>query len=229
MKKSAFAVVAASVLSLTAVPAFAQWHSVKRGHDPVVTGSGRIVSQQRAVGNFHRVEIKGATNAQIRFGNEPSLNLRADDNLLPFLTSQVRNGTLILDSRGSYRTRTTPQAVITVPNLDFVNISGSGSAVMAGVNNRSLELLIQGSGDVRATGRTGHVKASIQGSGNADLRGLAAGRADVAVMGSGNVWVDTNGAVTAKSFGSGNVYVLGRPSSLDTQRAGSGRVVVRSR
>jgi hypothetical protein len=229
MRKFAIAVVAASALSLTAVPALAQWHSVKRGHEPTVTGSGRIVSQQRAIGNFHRVEIKGATNAQIRLGVAPSLTLRADDNLLPYLTSQVRNGTLILDSRGSYRSRTTPQAVITVPNLDYVKISGSGNAVMAGVNNRSLDLLVQGSGDIRATGHTGHVKANIQGSGNADLRGLAAGRADVSVMGSGNAWVDTNGAVTAKSFGSGNVYVLGRPSSLDTQRAGSGRVVVRSR
>lgn len=225
MKSSAFAAIAAG-LALSAVPALAQWHSVSHGREPMVTGSGRIVTQSRPVGNFHRVEIKGSTNIKVRLGAAPSVSLRADDNLLPYLTSEVRNGTLILDSRGSFRTKTTPLAVISVPNLDYVHISGSGNAAVAGVNNRSLEMLVQGSGDIRATGRTGNVKATIQGSGNADLRGLAAGRADVSVMGSGNVWIDTNGAVRARSFGSGNVYVLGRPATLDQQRAGSGRVIV---
>ena len=229
MKSPAFSAFAAACLAVTAVPALAQWHSVSRGNQPVVTGSGRIVTQARNVGNFHRLQIRGSTNIQVRLGAAPSLRLRADDNLLPYLTTRVENGTLILDSRGSYRTRTNPLAVITVPNLDYVHISGSGNAALAGVNNRSLEMLVQGSGHIRATGRTGHIKATIHGSGNADLRGLAAGRADVSVMGSGNAWVETNGAVTARSFGSGNVYVLGRPASLETQRGGSGRVVVGSR
>ena len=102
------------------------WHSVSHNGQPVVTGSGRIVAQQRNVGNFNRVELKGSGNAQIRLGAAPSLTVQADDNLLPLLISRVENGTLVLESRGSYRTRTTPRYTITVPNLDYVATSGSG-------------------------------------------------------------------------------------------------------
>ena len=116
-----------------------------------------------------------------------------------------------------------------MPDLDSLKTVGSGNARIGNVSSRRLELTVNGSGDIHATGRANEVKLAIHGSGNGDLRGLASGRADVSVMGSGNAWVATSGAVDARSFGSGNVYVLGRPSQLHTQKAGSGRVIVSSR
>jgi hypothetical protein len=226
MKSFVKAASIAIVASLSTVPVAAQWHSVQQNREPMVTGSGRIVTQQRAVGNFSRIELKGGSNAEVRLGERLSVAVQADDNILGNLTSRVVGRTLVLDSRGSYRTRTAPRYLITVPNIDYLATQGSGNARIHNVANRSIELLIQGSGNVHATGRTGAVKLAVQGSGNGDLRGLASGSAVVSVMGSGNAWVATSGAVTASSFGSGNVYVGGRPASLKTQRAGSGRVVV---
>jgi hypothetical protein len=155
--------------------------------------------------------------------------IRADDNLLSHLTSELVDGTLRLDTRGSFRTHTTPQVYLTVPDLESVHSSGSGDAFITDVANRGLELVMQGSGDMRALGRTGDLKVIVQGSGDADMRGLAAERADISVMGSGNIWVATRGAVNAQSLGSGNVYVLGKPAALSVNEGGSGRVIVRSR
>ena len=203
------------------------WITVQRNGDAFVTGSGRVVRQPRPVGDFRRLEAQGATNVQIRVGAAPSLVVEADDNLIPFITSNVSDGTLELDTRGSFRTRNPVRVYLTVPDIGQVVTSGSGNVIVEGVANRRLELVTRGSGNLRARGRTGELKVIVQGSGNANMSGLESQRAEVRVMGSGNVWVSTSGAVSAHSHGSGNVFVGGRPSSVDVTEAGSGRVSVR--
>ena len=201
------------------------WQSVQRDGQPMVTGSGRIVTQQRTVGNFSRVELRGSTDIEVRTGAAPSLAVRADDNILQQITSRVDNGTLILDTRGSFRTRTSPRAFVTVPNLDYLASRGSGNADIAGVSNRRLELQLQGSGNINAVGRTQEVRVALKGSGNIDTRRLSAGSADVQLTGSGNAWVVTNGALNAQLRGSGNIYVDGQPSQRTVREAGSGNVI----
>ena len=201
------------------------WQSVQRDGQPMITGSGRVVTQQRAVGNFTRVELRGSTNLEVRLGAAPSLAVRADDNILQQVTNRIENGTLIIDTRGSFRTRTSPKAFVTVPNIDYLGSRGSGDADIAGVANRRLELALQGSGNIKATGRTEEVKVALKGSGNIDTRGLRAGSADVSLTGSGNVSVVTNGVLGARLAGSGNIYVDGQPTVRNVREAGSGNVI----
>jgi hypothetical protein len=220
--------IAAGALALFAGPTFAGaegWHSTVTNGDPLVTGSGRVVRQARAVGSFQDVELKGSSNLQVELGRPLSLAVEADDNLLSQLTSEVVGGTLRLDTRGSFRTRTAPRIYLTAPNIEAITTSGSGNLVISGVGNRELKLVTRGSGNVIARGRTQSLTVKVQGSGNAHLQNIQAARADVAVLGSGNAWVKSTGAVRARSMGSGNVYVMGRPSSLDARNSGSGRVI----
>ena len=139
--------------------------------------------------------------------------------------SRVENGTLIIDTRGSFRTRTSPRAFVTVPNIDYLSSRGSGNADIAGVSNRRLELQLQGSGNINAVGRTEEVKVALKGSGNIDTRRLTAGIADVQLTGSGNAWVVTNGVLNAQLRGSGNIYVDGQPGQRTVREAGSGNVI----
>ena len=218
-------------LAFMAVPATSAadngWQSVQRDGQRMITGSGRIVTQQRQIGNFSRVELRGSTDIEVRLGAAPSLAVRADDNLLPQITTRVENGTLIVDTRGSYRTRTSPKAFVTVPDIAYLGSRGSGNADISGVTNRQLELALQGSGDIRAVGRSDFVKVGLRGSGNVDARGLRSGRADVALSGSGNVYVETHGALAARLMGSGNIYVGGNPTARTIKEAGSGNVIFR--
>lgn len=224
----AAAIAASAVLIVPTSGLAAQgWTSVERNGDSIVTGSGRVVRQARPVGDFRRLKAQGATNVQIRAGAAPSLVIEADDNLIPFITSNVSGQTLVLDTRGSFRTRNPIRVYLTVPDIEHVATNGSGNVIVDGVANRRLELVTRGSGNLRARGRTGELKVIVQGSGNANMRGLESARAEVRVMGSGNAWVSTSGAVSAHSHGSGNVFVGGTPSSVDVTEAGSGRVAVR--
>lgn len=224
---AAAAVVASALLIAPTSGLAAQgWTSVQSNNEPVVTGSGRLVRQARPVANFRRLKVEGATNVEIRTGAAPSLIIEADDNLMPLLTSNVSDATLVLGTRGSFRTRNPVRVYVTVPDIEHVATNGSGNVNIRGVSNRRLELVTRGSGNMLAQGRTGEIKVIVQGSGNANMRGVEAGRAEVSVMGSGNAWVSTSGALTARAHGSGNVFVGGNPSSVDVSQGGSGRVHV---
>jgi hypothetical protein len=226
--KSALIMVLGCLLALPGTLATAAdggWQSVQRDGQRMVTGSGRIVTQQRAVGNFSRVELRGSTDIEVRLGAAPSLAVRADDNILQQITSRVENGTLILDTRGSFRTRTSPRAFVTVPNLDSLASRGSGNADIAGIANRRIELQLQGSGNIKAIGRTEEIRVALRGSGNIDTRQLSAGVADVSLTGSGNVYVVTNGVLNGRAVGSGNIYVEGQPSVRNVKESGSGKVI----
>lgn len=201
------------------------WQSVQRNGQPMVTGSGRVVTQQRAVGNFSRIELRGSTDIEVRLGAAPSLAVRADDNIVQMITTRVEGGTLVVDTRGSYRTRNSPRAFVTVPNIDYLGSRGSGNADIAGVANRRIELQLQGSGNIKALGRTEEVKVALRGSGNIDARQLTAGIADVQLTGSGNVYVVTNGVLNGRAVGSGNIYVEGQPGVRNVKESGSGNVI----
>ena len=205
------------------------WNTVIQGGRSIVNGSGRIVTQARPVSNFRAIELGGSADLHVRLGSRPSLSIQADDNLMPYLTSDVVAGTLRLGTRGSFRTHHRLAIYVTVPDVQSIRSRGSGNVDVTGVSNREIHLVTQGSGDLRARGRTGFLDAKVQGSGNADMRGIEADNARVAVLGSGNAWVATRGAVSAVSLGSGNVYVIGRPASLDIRQGGSGRVIVNGR
>jgi hypothetical protein len=199
--------------------------SVIKDHSPVIQGSGRIVRQARPIAAVSSVELAGATNLEVRLGSAPSLTIEADDNLLPLMTSEIQGDTLVIGSRGSYRTNVTPRVYLTVPDLRQVQSTGSGNVLLMGVSNASLTLNIRGSGNMRAIGRTGRLDATIRGSGDFDLEALAVRDARVDVMGSGDATVRVSGALDASAFGSGDVRYFGRPAALAVHTGGTGRIV----
>jgi hypothetical protein len=226
----ALILVAAAALTSTTLIAPApglageSWTTVNHNRMPLVHGSGRVIQQRRSVASFDRVHTNGAETVEVRIGARPSLVIAADDNILPLLSTEVRNGVLRIESRGSYRIRGPIRVWITTPDLRAFQTMGSGDVTIHGVNNDRLELTIHGSGDMQASGRTRDLDVDIYGSGNARLTSLAAQNADVDIYGSGNAAVSVRGSLGARVMGSGNIRYVGRPASLRARQFGSGTV-----
>ena len=201
------------------------WTTVTMNHMPIVEGSGRVVQQQRNVGSFDSVETLGSENVEVRFGPTPSVVIAADDNVLPLITTEVKDGELKIGTRGSYRMRGPIRAWITVPNLEAFTTSGSGNVLIHDVDNRALALTMNGSGNMTANGRTGRLDVTLNGSGRAQLASLAATDVSAGLFGSGTAVVNAHGRLDAKVFGSGSVRYVGKPAEVRSSHFGSGRVV----
>ncbi|HYI43764.1 MAG TPA: head GIN domain-containing protein [Sphingomicrobium sp.] len=223
---AAAAVLTSTVLIIPTSGVAAQnWTTVTHNRMPIIEGSGRIVRQDRPVGDFRRFESLGSEIVEVRFGPTRSLVIAADDNILPMITSEVRDGTLKIATRGSFRTRGPIRVWLTTPYLEEITTSGSGDVIVHDVNNSRLALTINGSSDMRVTGRTGQLDVNIHGSGSAELATLAATNVDASVFGSGDATVRATRDLQARVFGSGTVRYVGRPENVDQQRFGSGRVI----
>jgi Putative auto-transporter adhesin, head GIN domain len=188
-------------------------------------GSGRPATVVCAVGDFHAVEVQGRADVVATVGGATHVELTADDNLLERFRIEVRDGTLVVEMKdGSYSFEVHPVVTVATPRLDAVRIRGSGDASIEGLEGGAFEAEIQGSGDVRATGRVERLTATVRGSGDLELGGLEARAADVRISGSGDVEVCATGSLDAEIHGSGDVVYRGAPEHLSTVVHGSGSI-----
>lgn len=189
-----------------------------------IEGSGVSKTESRTVTEFHRIVVEGSADLSVRVGEPTSLSVTGDDNLVDFVTTEVREGSLVLGMKpGSYSTRMGVRVAITVPSLDALSIRGSSDADLSGLSGESFSAEIRGSGDVRASGKVDRLDAGISGSGDLHLVGLEARAANVGISGSGDVEVWATETLVASVSGSGDVTYTGEPK-VTKSVAGSGSV-----
>lgn len=213
----------------------------------VVRGSGNVITESREVSGFDEIRLDGAGRLVITQGDTESLEIEAEDNLLPELTSDVRGGTLILGYQEKFwRTSVIPTKEIhytlTVMDLQKVTFNGAADLEMTSLQTSSLTIEINGAGQIKINDLTADsVSVTINGTGNVELAGevstqtieidgagnvragdLLTATTSIEVNGLGNstVWATESLDVTINGGGSLNYY--GSPSvTQDINGAGS--------
>lgn len=116
------------------------------------------------------------------------------------------------------------KVVVTAPNVRHFVSNGSGDLAIVAFDQPSLALDLSGSADVTASGRADALDLTINGSGDADLRGLTLKDARIDIAGSGDADLAALGQVDVEINGSGDVTLSGRPANLNSRISGSGQV-----
>lgn len=114
---------------------------------------------------------------------------------------------------------------VTAPDVTSFRVAGSGDLDIERYNQPSLELRIDGSGDVEANGNAASVNLRHNAIGDADLAGLDVGDADIENTGSGDVEIGPKGKAKVSLSGSGDVQLTRRPASLERDVTGSGELI----
>ncbi len=130
------------------------------------------------------------------------------------------------DDRGGHALDGNLTVVITAPAVKRFVLNGSPKLAIHGYDQDSLTVELNGSGEVEGSGRARAVTVVVAGSGNADLGGVEATDATVNIAGSGDVSVKPTGSAKVVIAGSGDVSLLARPSRLEQEVGGSGKVDV---
>lgn len=214
--------------------------------DRTIRGSGVVTSVERSLRSFDSVAFATSGQLTIEFGDEESIRIETDDNLLDHIETFVRDGSLHIEVEEGIDIR--PHRGIhyrlTVRDLDGVSILGSGEIEFAEVHREnlgiailgsgnvriaslmtsSLEIVIAGSGDVHVAGSSSDLEISVSGSGNLMGRDLEVEHASVAILGSGSATLCISDRLEASILGSGSIHYYGSPS-VQASILGSGRVV----
>jgi Putative auto-transporter adhesin, head GIN domain len=190
-----------------------------------VQGSGVEVAQTRELEPFSSVELAGSNVVVVHVGGRQSVVVRADDNLLRHVTTQVHAGSLVIgNTSGSFTTKSPMSVEVSVPSLDALTLTGSGVISTTGIKASSLTVKLSGSGVLRANGSATRLDVSLGGSGDAQLEQLAARDVHAVVSGSGRILVRATNSLDAAVPGSGAIVYSGNPAHVTTSITGNGAV-----
>jgi hypothetical protein len=167
--------------------------NIQVGNVQVVRGSGNMVTENRNVSGFDHVQLDGLGELTIIQGNSESLTIEAEDNIMPKITTEVNNGTLIISFGENWETTVIPTKTIkftlNVINLKGLVINGAVNANAASLNSDQLDLEINGVG-----------KINIQNLTTGDLTMKGSGGADFEMTGTVNSeQIEVDGAATIKA------------------------------
>jgi hypothetical protein len=209
-----------------------------------IKGNGNITTTDRSVSNFDKIGIAGSFDVILNKGNEGDISIQADENLMEYIITEVKNGQLKIKPKKGYQLKSTKTMQITIGfnDLEEVSLAGSGDVTASdAINASDLKLSLAGSGDMNLKVSTKHLTSKIAGSGNISLNGstdefscsiagsgnlngyeLKATVAKAKIAGSGNIKVNAVSEIHASIAGSGNVYYTGNPDVEKSNSVGSG-------
>ena len=207
-------------------------------------------SQKRDLSAFSQISLRISANVHLQQGNTQSVEVKGKEEALQKLITEVNDRKLVIRFPSeTFFNRWNPGPMdiyVTVPQIDGLSISGSGSITTEGkIDSRILDLAISGSGDIKlgelkaekvssalsgsgnihltGSGNATEMKIVISGSGNVKAIGFPVDNVEVKISGSGNCWVNSIKKLDVRLAGSGNVVYRGNPA-IDSSIAGSGKV-----
>ena len=210
-----------------------------------ISGNGILVSESRSVSDFGAISIGGSGHAVITQGDSESLEIQADENLLPYIHSVVHHGELrIWLERGNLRFTKRPVYTLSVRELDHLQLSGALNAEIAALKTDRFKGGVSGSGSVRFgdleadsvefdisgsgklivdNGTAESLRLGVSGSGDLNTSNCRAENVEISISGSGSAQVWATDSLSAHVSGSGQIDYKGSPQ-VSSSISGSGRI-----
>jgi hypothetical protein len=203
-----------------------------------VPGSEVIQTEKRNPGAFEAIAVEYAgAEILLRQGDSESIEIEADDNVLPQLSTQVLSGTLTIKNlETDWKTTVNPsrpvKIAITVKQLDEIVLSApvgtlEGSSLQAdtlklvvsggaqvrlnAIQVHLLEGELSGAGDIQISGTADEIKLILSGYGNFNAADLESHTAAVELSGMGDATVRVDEELAATITGAGSVNYYGNP------------------
>ncbi len=206
-------------------------------------GRGDLKTETRVLKSFTKIKLGLDAHVIITKDSVQSVRIEAQPNMLQNLTTDISGGVLEIGTDECITDYKTITVYISIPNLEGVDVNGSGMVETRGTfSPDKIELTINGSGSITATLSANEAYADIRGSGNININGSArkfsidiagsgdvnaqdmpAQNCDVSVKGSGNCKVFAISKLDVNIAGSRNVYYKGKPD-ISNSIAGSGKL-----
>ena len=210
-----------------------------------IEGNGISRTETRDAEGFNQISSSGDFTVTVMPGNFYSVEITAESNLLPYISTNVDGKTLKIRTTGIHSLRQTEpiEIFITTPVLNGLTLSGSGLIETGSFMSSDFDLSVSGSGDIKTIISSDKVNANISGSGTIYMEGdalntnfvisgsgkiksynLLQDQCQAVISGSGDMYVNASQFIDARISGSGRVYFVNHPI-VHTSISGSGDVV----
>lgn len=209
------------------------------------TGSGKIISETRAVGNFDGITVGGSFDVEVKIGPVTSVVVEADDNIMKYIVTTISGSTLRIRTEDLNNYSDVHMKVyITTPSITTIKASASAevdvndiitsdnklvfkasssASIKAEVNAPEVETEASSSGTINISGKTKTHSTGASSSGDIKAFGLLSENTTADVSSSGSVQVHASVTLNAKASSSGSVEYKGA-ATVQKSESSSGSV-----
>lgn len=214
-------------------------------------GNGIIKTEQRIVSEFFGVVNNTSFNVDVVYDPEYSVSVTADENLLSYINTKVRDGNLIIEVENDRCIEDDGNIFIDIsmPSIDLVELNASGSVDVEDfdcrfvevsnsgsgridfyglVSTSTVEIILSGSGDITLLGKAHTGDYTLAGSGSIHADDFKVDDCYATNAGSGNIYCFAYDLLNATIAGSGDIIYSGSPVEVEITDNGSGRVYDRN-
>jgi hypothetical protein len=217
-----------------------------------IEGEGDLETKILVLPSITGISLEEAADVYIMQGDEQIIEVTGHENILDLLQNDVNGGIWDIDLGRDCFEDLELSINITIPTLDEVHLSSSGSIRVDDFTGQDkLEVSLTGSGDIEfgsfegpetleikitGSGKVAGYEAfpnlkelnlNLTGSGSFDGFAMVTDSCDARISGSGNLFVHVEDYLKIRITGSGDLHYKGNPY-IDATITGSGKIIDRN-
>ena len=198
------------------------------------TEEGIDHTEVRDVGPFRSLQSSVPCNVYYVQADEQEVRVESTEEFASKVLTEVKDGSLYLKLEPGRYPKLILRVVVSSPDIESIQVSGSGNLVNEGGLHAGgdLNLKVSGSGDISTGEIVGKaVAVSCSGSGDLHLEKVACTGFSATVSGSGGISIpvlEADGNASARVSGSGRIHLgeVAVDGDMDLKTSGSGDIVV---
>jgi hypothetical protein len=194
--------------------------------DKGLKGSGNVIKEIREAESFNQINIDGIFNIHLSQGEKEAIEVEADDNLLKYVKTDIRNGVLSIDftySKGIQKS-TKLNIYITLTDINQLELGGIGNvSCLTDLHLNKLKLINSGIGAINLKGKASEVYMKNSGIGKIKATEFEVAYLKVKASGIGTVRVNATKELSVSLSGVGSVFYSGEPELKDINISGIGK------
>ena len=187
-------------------------------------GSGHMATEVRELRDFSSVDVSSVFQVEIIAQSEFHVEVEADDNLLQFIETEVRNGELHISLDKGVKTSNPLRVRIGVPNIERLEASGATKVFISNLKNSKIEVDTSGASKIELSGETGQLIVDVSGASHINATDLKAVDAVVDASGASRVNVNVSGELNSEASGASNINYTGDPTNVIKRTSGASSV-----
>jgi Putative auto-transporter adhesin, head GIN domain len=192
-------------------------------HLPGIRGNGQIKTEERPIAAFANLDTGGAFEVEWQSGS-PALRITTDENLLPYIESDVSDDTLRLRTREHVWPTRGIKVVISSPTRTSARMRGAVKLTVKQLSGPTFALESKGASEVTLDGSVDRLLVDMTGASQLAADGLQAKTAEISTTGAGDAEVAVTDTLKVVITGAGKVTYSGNPPMIKKQITGAGTI-----
>jgi len=210
-----------------------------------VYGNGNVITEERNPGSFDRLKVSSDIDVYITQGDIESVKVIADENLLKYISTELYNNTLTIESKAWIRNAKSKEVHLVYKKLREIDISSAGDVegtdrmkadeldldlssagdLTLDVEATRINLDISSAGDARLSGTVDELDADLSSAGDLNAYDLLARKVRVSVSSAGNAKISASEEVNLNASSAGDIYYKGDPKTVSITTSSAGSIV----